>query len=54
MSRSSTNWFQTIFEKRSEAVNVNTWGDALFFVFNNVEDAGCPALTFGDLVVKTD
>ena len=35
-------------------VNVNTWGDGLFFVFNGVEDAGRFALDLRDLVVKTD
>jgi class 3 adenylate cyclase/tetratricopeptide (TPR) repeat protein len=35
-------------------INVNTWGDGLFFVFNGVEDAGRFALDLRDLVVKTD
>lgn len=35
-------------------VNVNTWGDGLFFVFSGVEDAGRFALDLRDLVVKTD
>ncbi|MFL6590649.1 MAG: TRAFs-binding domain-containing protein [Chthoniobacterales bacterium] len=35
-------------------VNVNTWGDGLFFVFNGVEDAGRFALDLRDLVVSTD
>jgi class 3 adenylate cyclase len=41
-------------ESSSAPVNVNTWGDALFFVFNSVEDAGRFALDLRDLVVKTD
>ncbi|MEY2564479.1 MAG: hypothetical protein QOH88_2672 [Verrucomicrobiota bacterium] len=41
-------------ESSSAPVNVNTWGDALFFVFNNVEDGGRFALDLRDLVVKTD
>jgi class 3 adenylate cyclase/tetratricopeptide (TPR) repeat protein len=35
-------------------VNVNTWGDGLFFAFNGVEDAGRFALDLRDLVIKTD
>jgi class 3 adenylate cyclase/tetratricopeptide (TPR) repeat protein len=35
-------------------VNVNTWGDGLFFVFNGVEDAGRFALDLRDLVTSTD
>jgi class 3 adenylate cyclase len=35
-------------------VNVNTWGDGLFFVFNGVEDAGRFALDLRDLVLNTD
>jgi class 3 adenylate cyclase/tetratricopeptide (TPR) repeat protein len=35
-------------------VNVNTWGDGLFFVFNGVEDAGRFALDLRDLVINTD
>lgn len=35
-------------------INVNTWGDGLFFVFNGVEDAGRFALDLRDLVVSTD
>jgi class 3 adenylate cyclase/tetratricopeptide (TPR) repeat protein len=35
-------------------VNVNTWGDGLFFVFNGVEDAGRFALDLRQLVVSTD
>jgi class 3 adenylate cyclase len=41
-------------ESPSAPVNVNTWGDALFFVFNNVEDGGRFALDLRDLVMKTD
>ena len=41
-------------ESSSAPVNVNTWGDGLFFVFNGVEDAGRFALDLRDLVVKTD
>jgi class 3 adenylate cyclase/tetratricopeptide (TPR) repeat protein len=35
-------------------VNVNTWGDGLFFVFNGVEDAGRFALDLRQLVTSTD
>src|SRR3954452_5867525 len=35
-------------------VNVNTWGDGLFFVVNGVEDAGRSALDLRDLVTSTD
>lgn len=35
-------------------INVNTWGDGLFFVFNGVEDAGRFALDLRDLVTATD
>lgn len=35
-------------------INVNTWGDGLFFVFNGVEDAGRFALDLRDLVINTD
>jgi class 3 adenylate cyclase/tetratricopeptide (TPR) repeat protein len=35
-------------------INVNTWGDGLFFVFNGVEDAGRFALDLRDLVLNTD
>jgi class 3 adenylate cyclase/tetratricopeptide (TPR) repeat protein len=35
-------------------VNVNTWGDGLFFVFNGVEDAGRFALDLRQLVISTD
>jgi class 3 adenylate cyclase/tetratricopeptide (TPR) repeat protein len=41
-------------ESSSAPVNVNTWGDGLFFVFNGVEDAGRFALDLRDLVTKTD
>lgn len=41
-------------DSSSAPVNVNTWGDGLFFVFNGVEDAGRFALDLRDLVVKTD
>lgn len=41
-------------ESSSAPVNVNTWGDGLFFVFNGVEDAGRFALDLRDLVIKTD
>jgi class 3 adenylate cyclase/tetratricopeptide (TPR) repeat protein len=35
-------------------INVNTWGDAFFFAFNEVEHAGCFALDLRELVVATD
>ena len=35
-------------------INVNVWGDGLFFVFAGVEDAGCFGLDLRDLVVETD
>ena len=35
-------------------VNVNTWGDGLFFIFNGVEDAGRFALDLRQLVTSTD
>jgi len=35
-------------------INVNTWGDGLFFVFNGVEDAGRFALDLRDLVTQTN
>jgi class 3 adenylate cyclase len=35
-------------------INVNTWGDGLFFVFNGVEDAGRFALDLRDLVINTN
>ena len=41
-------------ESAAAPVNVNTWGDGLFFVFNDVEHAGRFALDLRDLVVKTD
>jgi class 3 adenylate cyclase/tetratricopeptide (TPR) repeat protein len=41
-------------ESSSAPINVNTWGDGLFFVFNGVEDAGRFALDLRDLVVSTD
>ena len=41
-------------ESSAAPVNVNTWGDGLFFVFNGVEDAGRFALDLRDLVIKTD
>src|ERR1043166_1729777 len=41
-------------ESPASPVNLNTWGDGLFFVFNGVEDAGRFALDLRDLVVKTD
>ena len=43
-----------IAESSAGPVNVNTWGDGLFFVFNGVEDAGRFALDLRDLVTKTD
>jgi class 3 adenylate cyclase/tetratricopeptide (TPR) repeat protein len=43
-----------IAESSAGPINVNTWGDGLFFVFNNVDDAGRFALDLRDLVVKTD
>jgi class 3 adenylate cyclase len=41
-------------ESSAAPINVNTWGDGLFFVFNGVEDAGRFALDLRDLVVNTD
>lgn len=41
-------------ESSSAPINVNTWGDGLFFVFNGVEDAGRFALDLRDLVINTD
>jgi class 3 adenylate cyclase/tetratricopeptide (TPR) repeat protein len=41
-------------ESSSAPVNVNTWGDGLFFVFNGVEDAGRFALDLRDLVINTN
>jgi class 3 adenylate cyclase len=41
-------------ESASAPINVNTWGDGLFFVFNGVEDAGRFALDLRDLVVNTN
>ncbi len=38
----------------SSPINVNTWGDGLFFVFSSAEDAGRFGLDLRDLVVKTD
>jgi class 3 adenylate cyclase/tetratricopeptide (TPR) repeat protein len=38
----------------SAPVNVNTWGDGLYFGFNRVEDAGRFALDLRDMVTKTD
>jgi class 3 adenylate cyclase/tetratricopeptide (TPR) repeat protein len=43
-----------ISESPAAPVNVNTWGDGLFFVFNGVEDAGRFALDLRDLVGSTD
>jgi class 3 adenylate cyclase/tetratricopeptide (TPR) repeat protein len=43
-----------IAESSSSPINVNTWGDGLFFVFSGVEDAGRFGLDLRDLVVKTD
>jgi class 3 adenylate cyclase/tetratricopeptide (TPR) repeat protein len=43
-----------IAESPASPINLNTWGDGLFFVFNGVEDAGRFALDLRDLVVKTD
>lgn len=43
-----------IAESSASPVNVNTWGDGLFFVFNGVEDAGRFGLDLRDLVIKTD
>lgn len=43
-----------IAESASSPVNVNTWGDGLFFVFSNVEDAGRFGLDLRDLVMKTN
>jgi class 3 adenylate cyclase/tetratricopeptide (TPR) repeat protein len=41
-------------DSSSAPINVNTWGDGLFFVFNGVEDAGRFALDLRDLVINTD
>ncbi|HSP45267.1 MAG TPA: TRAFs-binding domain-containing protein, partial [Chthoniobacterales bacterium] len=41
-------------ESSAAPINVNTWGDGLFFVFNGVEDAGRFALDLRDLVVNTN
>ena len=41
-------------ESSAAPINVNTWGDGLFFVFNGVEDAGRFALDLRDLVINTD
>ena len=41
-------------ESSSAPINVNTWGDGLFFVFNGVEDAGRFALDLRDLVIQTN
>ena len=43
-----------IAESPSSPINVNTWGDGLFFVFSGVEDAGRFGLDLRDLVVQTD
>jgi class 3 adenylate cyclase/tetratricopeptide (TPR) repeat protein len=43
-----------IAESSSSPINVNTWGDGLFFVFSGVEDAGRFGLDLRDLVVKTN
>ena len=43
-----------IAESAAAPINVNTWGDGLFFVFNGVEDAGRFALDLRDLVLKTN
>lgn len=43
-----------IAESSSSPINVNTWGDGLFFVFSGVEDAGRFGLDLRDLVMKTD
>jgi class 3 adenylate cyclase/tetratricopeptide (TPR) repeat protein len=41
-------------DSSSAPINVNTWGDGLFFVFNGVEDAGRFALDLRDLVINTN
>ena len=41
-------------DSSSAPINVNTWGDGLFFVFNGVEDAGRFALDLRDLVINTE
>src|SRR3954453_5378995 len=43
-----------IADSSSAPINVNTWGDGFFFVFNGVEDAGRFALDLRDLVITTD
>lgn len=43
-----------ISESASAPINVNTWGDGLFFVFSTVEDAGRFGLDLRDLVTKTN
>jgi class 3 adenylate cyclase/tetratricopeptide (TPR) repeat protein len=43
-----------IADSSAAPINVNTWGDGLFFVFNGVEDAGRFALDLRDLVITTN
>jgi class 3 adenylate cyclase len=43
-----------IAESSSSPINVNTWGDGLFFVFSGVEDAGRFGLDLRDLIMQTD
>ena len=43
-----------IADSSAAPINVNTWGDGLFFVFNGVEDAGRFALDLRDLVLSTN
>lgn len=43
-----------IADSSAAPINVNTWGDGLFFVFNGVEDAGRFALDLRDLVLGTN
>jgi class 3 adenylate cyclase/tetratricopeptide (TPR) repeat protein len=35
-------------------ISVNTWGDALYFVFDRVEAAGCFALELVEMIERTD
>jgi class 3 adenylate cyclase len=41
-------------ESACKPVLRNTWGDALFLVFNTVEEAGCFALDLSDFMTQTD
>jgi class 3 adenylate cyclase/tetratricopeptide (TPR) repeat protein len=43
-----------IAESASAPINVNIWGDGLYFIFSGVQEAGRFALDLRDLVVDTD